>query len=292
MNIIYIGSSGPLSTFPLKALIHPGVNVCAVACDNTGLPDNNFAKISMINPSADSVDALAHINNIPLISLTHSYVNNIKEIAYHQPDLIIVSCYARKLPDAILRIPRLGCFNLHPSILPAYRGPDPVFWQLRNAEKVFGVTLHRMTESFDKGAIVNQKHRLLNDGLTGLQISELIAKVATELLFDTLDNIKVFIENEKNQDEDLASYQAFPGENDFILSTLWTAQRMYNFMCAYSSSGRYFICQVKGAEFHLSRALAYEAGSQLEQPYLIEDSQIKLACSSGFIRCQLALNPL
>lgn len=69
-------------------------------------------------------------------------------------DAALVQTFPYRIPLAALAIPRLGFFNLHPGALPAYRGPDPVFWQIRRRESSGAMCLHRMTPAFDDGAIV------------------------------------------------------------------------------------------------------------------------------------------
>jgi methionyl-tRNA formyltransferase len=73
------------------------------------------------------------------------------------PDLIVVSVFPKKLPRALLEIPRLAAVNVHWSLLPAYRGAAPEFWALRNGEDRTGVTVHLMTERFDAGRILAQQ---------------------------------------------------------------------------------------------------------------------------------------
>jgi len=291
MEILYIGSNGPLSTFPLQTLINSEVNVCAIASDDFSY-NNTFSGISIINNTSDSVTSLAQISNIPLIRLTENYANNTDKIKAFCPDLIIVSCYARKLPDSILAIPRLGCFNIHPSMLPAYRGPTPIFWQLRAAEKNMGVTLHRMTNKFDTGGIVKQKSVTIVDGVTQLEANIIFAEIACELLTECISNFANSCFKETPQKETFSSYQSFPVASDYIVYIQWSAQRMYNFICANNKPGIYFICSVDGKIFKLFQALSFEATGSLQNPYLIKGKQILLNCSPGIIRCQLSTNPL
>lgn len=69
-------------------------------------------------------------------------------------DLFLLSCYPRKLPRSIVQLARLRCINIHPSKLPAYKGANPIFWQLRFGETQTGVTLHEVSEHIDGGAIL------------------------------------------------------------------------------------------------------------------------------------------
>lgn len=74
-----------------------------------------------------------------------------------EPDLIFTTGFSWKLPPELLALPRLGCVNTHPSLLPRYRGPDPLFWQFMNGETQGGLTMHRMDVDFDTGPILVQR---------------------------------------------------------------------------------------------------------------------------------------
>lgn len=74
-----------------------------------------------------------------------------------EPDLIFTTGFPWKLPRELLTLPRFGCVNAHPSLLPLYRGPDPIFWQFMNGETQGGLTIHRMDEDFDTGPILVQR---------------------------------------------------------------------------------------------------------------------------------------
>ncbi|HYW76753.1 MAG TPA: formyltransferase family protein, partial [Gammaproteobacteria bacterium] len=71
------------------------------------------------------------------------------------PDVVCVMGFPHKIPAPLLARPRLGFFNLHGGALPRYRGPDPVFWQIRNRERRGAVTIHRITEALDAGGIAH-----------------------------------------------------------------------------------------------------------------------------------------
>lgn len=73
------------------------------------------------------------------------------------PDLIIVGGFSQILRGPLLAIPRLGSVNVHPSLLPRYRGPNPLFWVLANGEHETGVTIHLIDHGIDSGAIVAQE---------------------------------------------------------------------------------------------------------------------------------------
>jgi len=74
-----------------------------------------------------------------------------------EPDLIFTTGFTWKLPPELLTLPRLGSVNAHPSLLPRYRGPNPLFWHFMNGEAQGGLTMHRMDAEFDTGPILVQR---------------------------------------------------------------------------------------------------------------------------------------
>jgi len=88
------------------------------------------------------------------------------EIVLMNPDLIISAGYYQKIPNFILKIPNIGSFNFHPSLLPAYAGGNPWFWVLAKGEKYTGVSVHSMTSVYDAGDIVLQKRIKIAIGAT------------------------------------------------------------------------------------------------------------------------------
>ncbi len=86
-------------------------------------------------------------------SLTKSAAQRLQSYA---PDVIVVAAYGKYLPPSVLQIPRFGCLNLHPSLLPKYRGPAPVTYALLAGDEFTGITLMKMTEIMDGGPIIGK----------------------------------------------------------------------------------------------------------------------------------------
>lgn len=108
-------------------------------------------------------------------------------LKYQDPDLVIVYSMAQLLTEQFLAIPKLGCINLHPSLLPSYRGPNPYFWMYYNQEKLGGVTLHFIDPGEDTGDIIDQRTYAIPLGMrfTDMQkcaIDELGVNMIMELM--------------------------------------------------------------------------------------------------------------
>ena len=275
MNILFIGSEGHLSYIPLRALIESKHNVCAIVVENNTVSDFNVT-------TSGSIQTLAINNSIPLAKSN--------EIPIYEPDIILVSCYSRRVPQFILSLAKKGCFNIHPSLLPKFRGPAPLFWQFRQGVNNFGVTIHRMTEEFDTGNIVSQQAINMPDGINKNEATKMLAYVACELMLKILDNIENI--SDIKQSNEFSSYQSYPIESDYTVSTLWPAKRIYNFINAYKGSGVSFLCEVNEKKFKLIDALSYQ-----EEPYngmagktiVLQEDNITMACMNSYIRCKVRL---
>src|SRR5699024_7169662 len=73
------------------------------------------------------------------------------------PDLAVMLGFSYRIPETVFSIPALGFYNVHFSLLPAYKGPDPVFWQIRNGETIGGISIHKVNEAFDESEVVMQQ---------------------------------------------------------------------------------------------------------------------------------------
>lgn len=111
--------------------------------------------------------------------LTASVITEIQRIS---PDVIFSVYYRKIFSEKLLQIPPLGCINVHPSLLPHYRGPVPTAWAIMNAEKYFGITLHYMDKQIDTGDILIQKRFEIFDDETGFELYTRAMKLGVEML--------------------------------------------------------------------------------------------------------------
>ena len=117
-------------------------------------------------------------------------VEFIEEIKALEPDVICVVAYGKILPKEILEIPKLGCINVHGSLLPKYRGAAPIQWAVINGEKVTGVTTMYMDVGMDTGdMILKEETEIAPDETTG-ELWDRLAKIGADLLVKTLEQIK------------------------------------------------------------------------------------------------------
>lgn len=122
------------------------------------------------------------------------------------PDLFIVVDYGKKLKKDLLNVPRGGCVNLHPSLLPKYRGPAPVNWAILNGECQTGNTVIRMQEEIDAGEIVAQEKIDIKTNENAVELLERLSQKGAELVMSVLEKIASNKAEFKEQNKDEASY--------------------------------------------------------------------------------------
>ncbi|MGX8680957.1 MAG: methionyl-tRNA formyltransferase, partial [bacterium] len=117
-------------------------------------PDRQVGRKKVLTPSVVKELALAH--DLPVIQ-PERIRRDYQAVLDLKPDLIISAAYGQIIPNALLEAPRLGCINVHASLLPKYRGGAPVHQAIIDGEKETGVTIMYMAEKMDAGDIIAQK---------------------------------------------------------------------------------------------------------------------------------------
>lgn len=105
------------------------------------------------------------------------------------PDLIVVAAYGRILPQEILDYPKLGCINVHSSLLPKYRGAAPIHWAILNGDQETGVTIMHMALALDAGDIISQQATPIDPDETVEELHDRLAKLGADLLVETVDKL-------------------------------------------------------------------------------------------------------
>ena len=153
------------------------------------------------------------------------FINEIKEEA---PDVICVVAYGKILPKEILEIPKLGCINVHGSLLPKYRGAAPIQWAVLNGDKKTGITTMYMDEGMDTGdMILKEKIDIGKEETTG-EIWEKLAKIGGELLVKTLKLIEEGKAPREKQGKDFTMAPMLDKEMSLIDWEEKTAEEIHN----------------------------------------------------------------
>jgi methionyl-tRNA formyltransferase len=145
-----------------------------------------------------------------------------------RPDAIVVVAYGRIIPQWMLELPRLGCINLHGSLLPKYRGAAPVQWAVANGDRVTGVTTMRLDEGLDTGEILLARAVAIGADETAVEVFRSLAAVGAELMVETLAGLGAGTLVGRKQDEAQATLAPILTREDGAIDFARTARHIYD----------------------------------------------------------------
>jgi methionyl-tRNA formyltransferase len=184
MRIVFFGT--PVFAIPpLNALLRSGEEVIAVVTQT----DKRVGRGRI--PSPPPVKEFAKQQGIKILQPTSmkdpDFLNELSAI---KPDLIVVAAYGKILPHQILKLPPLGCINVHASLLPKYRGAAPIQWAIIHGEEKTGVTTMLMDEGLDTGDILLQEEIEIADEDNAETLGKKLSEIGGSLLMKTIKGIK------------------------------------------------------------------------------------------------------
>lgn len=202
MNIVFMGT--PDFAIPaLKALIESEHSISAVFTQ----PDKPKGRGHKLAPPP--VKVLAEENGITVYqpeSLKKDADNYIKIIKNINPEIIVVAAYGKILPKEVLDIPRLGCVNIHGSLLPKYRGAAPIQWAVLNGDKETGVTTMLMNEGLDTGDILLVEKTKIGENETASELFDRLSIMGSDVLLKTINAMQNGQVIPIKQDDSKATY--------------------------------------------------------------------------------------
>lgn len=298
-RVVFCGMTGQFSLLVLDELLRAGVEVVAVMLpalrERAGQPSHplmlpqrasvprGIALPLFAAPAPRTMLDVAAERGIPVLELSGREIPaELTELTF---DALCVACFSRKLPAALLRLPRLGCLNVHPSLLPRHRGPDPLFWIFHDGDETAGVTIHLMDEGFDSGPIVSSETIALPDGSTEAALERTCATHGGRLLAETLAALNAGTAHPQPQDAARATYESWPQDADFTITPAWSARRAYRFLAGVGGRGEPIRLVTDEATFVLRAALDYDPGATLEVPWRLDGDILTMRCTPGVLRC-------
>ncbi|MCL0096845.1 methionyl-tRNA formyltransferase [Thermodesulfovibrionales bacterium] len=266
MALIFFGT--PEFAVPsLKALINEREDIAVVVTQ----PDR--AKGRRYIPSSQPVKELALSNGIRVIQPSEIRdLDFYNEVIAIMPEFIIVVAYGKILPDKILRIPKLGCINVHASLLPKYRGAAPVQWALINGERITGVTTMLMDRGLDTGDILLQAELEIQDDSLAETLSSRLSELGARVLSKTVTGIRRGEIKPKPQVGDV-SYAPPLKKSDGRIDWNRTAEELFNFVRGMYPWPSAF-CYLNGERVKIIKVRLLKEDSQLAD-YELKKSSIK-----------------
>ncbi len=208
-----------------------------------------------------------------------------------EPDIAVVVAYGKILPPNMLAVPKLGCVNIHASILPELRGAAPIQWAIARGHKETGVTLMQMDEGMDTGPILLQKTTVIGAQETAGELGARLARIGADLLREGLPRLDRGKLPPFDQDNSQATYAPLLTKADGHIDWSFTAVEIANRVRGFSPWPGTYTTRA-GSRLLITRARALEEENQTPPGIIVSTGTegIQVACGSGKLNV-LAVKP-
>lgn len=280
MNIVFMGT--PDFAVPaLNALIKSNHSVSAVFTQ----PDKPKGRGHKLAPPP--VKVLAEDNGITvyqpasLKKEADEYIKIIKDI---NPDIIVVAAYGKILPRKVLEIPRLGCVNIHGSLLPKYRGAAPIQRAVLNGETETGITTMLMNEGLDTGDILLVQKTEIGENETASELFDRLSCMGADVLMKTIEALNGGEIEPQKQDDSQATYAPMLSKD---LSKIEFNNPVFNVhkkICGLSD-WPCAVTSIDGKRLKVYRSeIVSETKPNAEPGEILDEKNFTVACSDGSLR--------
>lgn len=269
MKIVFFGTPDFAVPTLAKLLEREEFDVVGVVSQ----PDKRRSRGNQLTPSP--VKALAISQNLPVLQpqKIKKDTEALTLLREYRADVFVVVAYGQILSQEILDMPKLGCINVHGSILPAYRGAAPIQWCLYNGENQTGITTMLMDARMDTGAMLLKATTpigLLDNAFT---LAERLSVIGGDLLIETLLKLQKGEIEAIPQDNSLATYAPLIKKEDYFLDWSKSAIALHN-----QIRGFYPNCTAsfRNQPLKITATFPLTAASRADLPAELEDLRDKL----------------
>ena len=277
MKIVYAGSP-QYAVEPLRALLNYGCNVVAVVTQ----PDRPIGRKKILTPTP--VKQFAIEQGLPVIDCERLR-DHVAELAAFGADLMITCAYGQILTESILKLFPFGVYNLHASLLPAYRGASPIQSAILAGDGYTGVTVMKTERELDSGAILLVKRCSIDDKTCG-ELSEELSHLSAQAAVEAVDIISQGEPQLLLQDEAKATYCKKISKADAAVSFDAPAYSVARLINAMSPSPAAF-ANLNGSAVNLLKATVCEDKGERGEVLSADKHGIVIACADGAVNISL-----
>jgi methionyl-tRNA formyltransferase len=287
LKIVYFGTCD-FAIKPLEALTKSQHSIEAVVTQ----PDSKAGRrLCLISPE---IKDAAHKGDLRVIQCSKPK-DNLCDLEDIEADIFIVCSYGNFLPGKIFNLPKLYSLNIHPSILPKYRGAAPINWALINGDKKTGVSIFKVSNTMDAGDVAEIKELAINEADNAQTLSDKLSHLAAEMIVAVVDKAAARKLQFTPQDDAKATYARCLKKADGQIDWDKTAEEIHNLIRGlYGWPGAYFfynkkrikvyeskLVEIDEAVFNLTGKKDYEPG---EVALCDNKAGLVIKCHEGFIR--------
>jgi methionyl-tRNA formyltransferase len=283
LRIVYMGTPD-FAVQPFRAIFESHHEVVGVLTQ----PDRPRGRGKKITPCP--VKIAAEEAGLPVLqpSRIRSDADAAALFKVWRPDVAVVAAFGQILPAEILSLPRLGCINIHASLLPKYRGAAPIQWCLIHGDEQTGVTMMQMNEGLDTGAILCQRSIAIRAEDTAQSLHDRLSTLGAEMIVDTLDSLNAGALSATPQHDEDHTYAPRLRKEDGRIDWSKGAQDIVNLIRGTTPwPGAYSLLHQDGEshriKFHACTAIDHDT-----KPGRItdrENGRLIIGCGHGSLRC-------
>lgn len=272
MRIIFAGTP-PFAAAALEALAEAGHEIVGVLTQ----PDRPAGRGMKLTPSAVKQAALAR--GLPVMQPVSLKTPDAQaELAALNADVMVVAAYGLILPQAVLDLPRLGCLNIHASLLPRWRGAAPIQRAILAGETETGITIMQMDAGLDTGAMLTKTPVPIRDNDTAASLHDTLAAAGARAIVAALENPSALVP--QAQDDRAATYAAKLSKEEAQLDWAQPADTLARAVRAYNPApGAWTL--LDGAPIKIWAAEAVAGAGQPGALQRADAGQLVVACGSG-----------
>jgi len=282
LNIVFAGTPD-FAAQHLRVLLESEFNVVAVYTQ----PDRPAGRGKKLTASA--VKELAVAQDIPVYQPENfKETASVEQLAALNADLMIVVAYGLILPKVVLQTPRLGCLNVHGSLLPRWRGAAPIQRAIWAGDKETGVTIMQMNEGLDTGDMLSKVSCPIASDETSASLYEKLAQQAPLALVDTVKQLSKGELTPEVQDENLANYAKKLSKAEALID--WSADGAFIERCVRAFNPwpiSYFMLLGKAVKVHQASLLAISSEKEIGTIISADKKGIQVVTGQGVLNLEV-----
>jgi len=206
-----------------------------------------------------------------------------EEFFSFKADVAVVVAYGLLLPKAILENPKFGCVNIHPSLLPNWRGASPIQRPIMNGDEETGITIIKMDEGLDSGDMISQEKFPLNGDETYKDLAQKLSFMGADILVKTLNNLESGNYNLTKQDHSASTYAKKIEKSELEIDWNTTAQEIERKIRGLNGSMEANFIH-NGEKIKIFKAEILDFTSKNNEAGKILDDKLAIQCGKGIIR--------
>jgi methionyl-tRNA formyltransferase len=286
-RIVFFGTGSPAAYAALDALVSrfAVVGVVLPRVPRVSLV-SRFHLVRLRDPRRSFLD-LVHVRSVPVLQCPrHAQRGFAATLRALEPDLVVVATFPYLLEPSVLAVPPCGAINLHPSLLPRHRGPDPLFWTYVGDDAETGVTVHWMDPAADTGPLLFQEAIALGRGRPVPDLYRDLSARGAALLSRSVEAIAAGTAPRAAQDERRATHEPRPdaGARRLDFST-WGAERAWHVLAGLGSGWGPLLHDARGHALSHGAAIGYTRGVAGRVAGTVQrDGRLwRLTCADGVV---------